>query len=76
MKNLPLEFIYANVIKKEFSVFGHFYDVKLDTQRDPFRFRSVLEIVKETIPFSDSQELASARPDAVFIIMNPGGSNP
>ena len=65
MKNVPLEYIYANELKKVFSVFGHFYDVKIDTKRDPFQFRSVLEIFRK-IPDSNSCEIASACPDAVF----------
>ena len=38
-------FIYADEVKKEFDVFGHFYDLHINGHK--FKCRSVLEIVRK-----------------------------
>ena len=66
-----IEFIPADELKSKFDVFGHFYSVQIAPKRI-VECRSVLEIVvsdhvpKKTVAFSNR------RPDAVFIMMNPG----
>ncbi len=64
-----MEFIYADELKKKFSVYGHFYDLEIAGRI--FKCRSVLEI------FSRSESLDSlTTPCAVVVMMNPGSSRP
>lgn len=68
-------FIPAEELKKTYGVFGHFYSVEL-ASKEIVECRSVLEIaVKSRIPKNHS-ELLRRKPDAVFIMMNPGSSRP
>ncbi len=61
-------------LKKEFAIFGHFYDRKFKEQIIPCR--EILEIVSiKDIPF-DFQELAKTQPELIVIMMNPGSSKP
>ena len=62
-------FIYADELKKEFDVFGHFYDLNIKGQK--FKCRSVLEIVRKGF-----KGLPGQPPNAVVIMMNPGSSRP
>jgi hypothetical protein len=64
-----MEFIYANELMAEFSVFGHFYDLQIGTRT--FNCRSVLEIVSKSI-----DDVACSIPNAVVVMMNPGSSRP
>lgn len=64
-----MEFIRAPELKKKFSVFGHFYKLKID--KTLFDCRSVLEIV----PIGTSVDNLS-KPCAVVVMMNPGSSAP
>lgn len=69
-----LEFIPAEKLKQHFEVFGHFYSVTLNSG-ELVPCRSTLEIASK-----DSQReparLLEDLPDAVFIMMNPGSSEP
>jgi predicted esterase len=61
------EFTPAKILKQHYQVFGHFYQVEL-RGGEQVACRSVVEIVRrEEIP---------ALPDAIFIMMNPGSSEP
>lgn len=64
-----MQFIYADDLKRQFSVFGHFYDLEIKDQK--FKCRSVLEIVSNSI-----ETAADSRPCAVVMMMNPGSSKP
>ena len=64
-----MEFVYADELKRSFSVRGHFYDVEIAGK--VFPCRSVLEIIANA---GDSE--ATGVPDAVVIMMNPGSSRP
>lgn len=64
-----MKFIYADELKTKFSVFGHFYDLEIGDRT--FKCRSVLEIVSSTV-----DDLASSKPCAVIVMMNPGSSKP
>lgn len=64
-----MEFIYADTLKKKFSVFGHFYD--LNIKNKIFNCRSVLEIVSTSII-----NLSESRLCATVVMMNPGSSKP
>jgi hypothetical protein len=68
-------FIPADKLKQSYGVFGHFFTVEL-ASKEIVECRSVLEIAsKDHIP-TDHSELSALRPDAVFIMMNPGSSRP
>ena len=64
-----MEFIRAAELKKKFSVFGHFYKLKIG--QTLFDCRSVLEIA----PIGSSVSNIS-KPCAVVVMMNPGSSTP
>jgi hypothetical protein len=64
------DFIYAKDLKKLFQVRGHFYDVLVGGKRVPCR--SVLEIVRAA-PLGHGP---TTDPDAIVVMMNPGGSKP
>ncbi len=68
-------FIPAKELKLKYGVFGHFYSVEL-ASREVIACRSVLEIASKYHTPSDHSELSGIRPDAVFIMMNPGSSRP
>ena len=68
-------FISANELKQKYGVFGHFYSVEL-ASKEVVECRSVLEITSKGHIPTDHSELSQLRPDAVFIMMNPGSSRP
>lgn len=69
------EFISADELKQTYGVFGHFYSVVL-ASKEVVECRSVLEIATKARTPKDHSELSLLRPDAVFIMMNPGSSRP
>lgn len=69
------EFIPAEQLKSKFGVFGHFYSV-LVAPKKSIQCRSVLEIVESAHAPKKTAVLSSRKPDAVFIMMNPGSSRP
>ena len=69
------EFIPAAALKQTYGVFGHFYSVVL-ASKEVVECRSVLEIATKARTPQDQTELSLLRPDAVFIMMNPGSSRP
>lgn len=70
-----VEFITAQVLKDNYDVFGHFYSVQVAPEQF-VNCRSVLEIVRPNTPFKEANEISFLKPDAVFIMMNPGSSRP
>jgi len=68
-------FIPAKDLKQKYAIFGHFYSVELPSG-EVAECRSVLEIATSNSAASDHNELSAQRPDAVFIMMNPGSSKP
>ncbi|ELA7328519.1 hypothetical protein Q9X94_004711 [Vibrio alginolyticus] len=64
-----MEFVYAKELKTKFSVYGHFYDLKI--KNEIFKCRSVLEVVSKSVV-----EISSSKPCAVAVMMNPGSSKP
>ena len=68
-------FIPADKLKQKYGAFGHFYSVEL-ASKEVVECRSVLEIVANAHTPKDHSELSALRPDAVFIMMNPGSSRP
>lgn len=65
----------AAELKLLFDVYGHFYSVELDGGVT-VECRSVLELAARGRAVQDSARLATQRPDAIFIMMNPGSSRP
>lgn len=70
-----IEFIPADELKSKFDVFGHFYSVQIAPKR-MVECRSVLEIVESDHAPKKTAALSNQKPDAVFIMMNPGSSRP
>jgi hypothetical protein len=68
-------FIAASDLKQNYGVFGHFYSVEL-ASKEVVECRSVLEIASKSHAPKEHSELSVLRPDAVFIMMNPGSSKP
>jgi len=68
-------FIPADKLKQNYGVFGHFYSVELASM-EVVECRSVLEIASKTHAPKEHSELSVLRPNAVFIMMNPGSSRP
>lgn len=70
-----VKFIPAEDLKSKFGVFGHFYSV-LIAPKKTVECRSVLEIVDTDHAPRKTDAISSRKPDAVFIMMNPGSSRP
>ena len=70
-----VEFIPADELKSKFDVFGHFYSVQVAPKR-VVECRSVLEIVESDHVPKMTAAISNRKPDAVFIMMNPGSSRP
>lgn len=64
-----MQFIYADDLRRQFFVYGHFYDLEINGQT--FKCRSVLEIVSKY-----SGSVSESKPCAVVVMMNPGSSKP
>jgi hypothetical protein len=74
-EQLVARFIPADQLKKDFDVLGHFYSIEF-APKNIVDCRSVLEIVAKEIVADDSMTISERKPDAVFIMMNPGSSRP
>ncbi len=70
-----VRFIPAEDLKQRFDVFGHFYSIEVKPRR-VVECRSVLEIVHKNHTSEEASVLSDRRPDAIFIMMNPGSSRP
>ncbi|WP_339748875.1 DUF1643 domain-containing protein [uncultured Rubinisphaera sp.] len=70
-----MEFLPAVTLKEIYDVYGHFYSIQL-TKHICVECRSVLEIVERSAKFIKPEVISKKRPDAVFIMMNPGSSKP
>src|SRR5436309_3436598 len=70
-----VKFIPAQELKNKFDVFGHFYSVQVAPKK-VVECRSVLEIVQSEHAPQTMAALSIRKPDAIFIMMNPGSSRP
>lgn len=70
-----MEFIYAAELKKQFTCYGHFYELAF-ISGETAKCRSVLEIVDTSIPQDNPAAISEMKPDVVVIMMNPGSSRP
>jgi hypothetical protein len=68
-------FIPAADLKSKYGVFGHFYSIEF-VPKNIVECRSVLEIVDKELVFKKMTTISDRRPDAVFVMMNPGSSKP
>lgn len=68
-------FIPAEKLKSRYDVFGHFYSVAI-SRSNVVQCRSVPEIVEQGDTPNKMSVLSKRKPDAVFIMMNPGSSRP
>ncbi|UUO06523.1 DUF1643 domain-containing protein [Blastopirellula sp. J2-11] len=68
-------FLPAADLKTTYDIFGHFYTVALASQ-ETASCRSVLEIIDKSCTPADVDKISDRQPDAVFIMMNPGSSQP
>ena len=70
-----VRFIPAQELKDSYDVFGHFYSVEI-APRKVVECRSVLEIMESDHVPKKTAAISNRKPDAVFIMMNPGSSRP
>lgn len=68
-------FIPAAELKSRYAVFGHFYSVRI-SRSQIVDCRSVLEIVAPDRVPANLSMISQQKPDAIFIMMNPGSSQP
>jgi hypothetical protein len=68
-------FIPAAELKSRYHVLGHFYSVEF-SPKNIVECRSVLEIVDKELVFKKSATISDRKPDAAFVMMNPGSSRP
>lgn len=74
---MMLKFLYADELKNIFTVYGSYYDL-LDKDGERIPCRNILEIFRRSYfnPLPEPLSLATSRPDAIFVMMNPGSSEP
>jgi hypothetical protein len=75
MEQSIVKFISAEALKGGYDILGHFYSVEVAPNK-VVECRSVLEIVAKADAAQHLSELSTRKPDAVFIMMNPGSSRP
>ncbi len=71
------KFLYANELKELFTVYGSYYDLFTDDDCK-IKCRNILEIYNKTYykALEKPIDLFSSIPDSVFVMMNPGSSEP
>ncbi len=72
-----LKFLYADELKDIFTVYGSYYDLQI-SGGEKIKCRNILEIFRRSfhVTLSEHLKLSSSRPDSVFVMMNPGSSEP
>lgn len=68
-------FVPAQTLKEKYEILGNFYSVELAPQC-VIECRNVLEIVAKPITASQMRSIPKQKPDAIFVMMNPGSSQP
>ncbi len=71
------KFKYADELKEIFIVYGSYYDL-LAEDGEKIKCRNILEIFRRSfhIKLPDPLKLSSSLPDSIFVMMNPGSSEP
>lgn len=70
-----IAFVPAQILKERYEILGNFYSVAI-TPDCIIECRNVLEIVAKPIAAADIRMLPTQKPDAIFVMMNPGSSQP
>jgi hypothetical protein len=68
-------FVPAKVLKEKYEILGNFYSVEI-TPNCIIECRNVLEIVAKPLTAVQIRAIPNRKPDAVFVMMNPGSSQP
>lgn len=68
-------FVPAQALKEKFEILGNFYTVEVAPDC-VIECRNVLEIIAKPIVPSQYASIPKQRPDALFVMMNPGSSQP
>ena len=68
------QFISAADLKPKYNVLGHFYSIEF-APKNIVDCRSVLEIVDKELA-TKAATISGRKPDAIFVMMNPGSSKP
>jgi hypothetical protein len=68
------QFISAADLKPKYNVLGHFYSIEF-APKNIVECRSVLEIVDKEL-VRKKTTISHRKPDAIFVMMNPGSSKP
>jgi len=68
-------FVPAQMLKEKYEILGNFYTVDV-AKNCTIECRNVLEIIVKSIRPADVNEIPRRKPDAVFVMMNPGSSQP
>ena len=68
-------FVPAQVLKEKYEILGNFYSVEISPDCI-IECRNVLEIVAKPLSTSQIRLIPKQRPDAIFVMMNPGSSQP
>jgi hypothetical protein len=67
-------YIKEFILEDKYSCYGHFYTIQ--SQKNEIKCRSVLEIIDYSIKPNILNDILDWKPDAIFIMMNPGASKP
>lgn len=70
-----ISFVPAQQLKEIYAILGNFYSVEIAAGVE-IQCRNVLEIVPQPLDFSEIRKWPERKPDAVFVMMNPGSSQP
>jgi len=72
-----LKFLYADELKDIFTVYGSYYDL-LISGGDNIKCRNILENFRRShhIKLEEPLRLSFSSPDSIFVMMNPGSSEP
>lgn len=68
-------FVPAQALKEKFEILGNFYSVEIAPDC-LIECRNVLEIVAKPLTSARIQAIPKQKPDAIFVMMNPGSSQP
>lgn len=68
-------FVPAQKLKEKYEILGNFYAVDF-AENCVIQCRNVLEIIAKSIRPANVDDIPQRKPDAVFVMMNPGSSQP
>lgn len=68
-------FVPAQALKDKYEILGNFYTVEV-APNCVVECRNVLEIVAKPVTIAQVHSIPNQKPDAIFVMMNPGSSQP